>query len=153
MNVPDWLQSLCSTAWAGESKLWLDSTQPPVTSEVTARIALVANGNAASITYTWYFEDVTQAGILLVGVHEDGSVEASLLDSFHTSDGFMVSKGNVLEGQKLDVLASYAAPPGPDWGWRTEIEKLSDAAWRVRMFNITPSGDEAFGFEMNFHAA
>jgi hypothetical protein len=153
MNAPEWLRSLCATSWAGESKLWLDSAQPATTSDVTAHIGLVANAHAASIQYTWYFEDVTHEGVLLVGAREDASVETTWLDSFHTSDGFMVSKGNLLEGQKLNVIASYATPTGPDWGWRTEIEKLSDAAWRLRMFNITPSGEETYAFEMNLQPA
>jgi hypothetical protein len=150
VNVPEWLGSLISQSWAGDSKLWLDPPQAPATSDATAHLALVANGNAASIQYTWFFEDVTHEGILVAGAREDGSVETSWLDSFHSIDGFMISKGQLLEGQKLSVFASYAAPPGPDWGWRTEIEKLSDAAWRIRMYNITPDGDEDLGFELNF---
>lgn len=51
----------------------------------------------------------------------------------------------------LDGVASvqgrYAAPPGPDWGWRITLTPSSDAAFVLRMFNITPDGTEMLAVE------
>ncbi len=64
----------------------------------------------------------------------------------------MVSKGQLSDGNSLSVLGSFAAPEGPPWGWRTEIEKLDDTAWRMRMYVIPPGEAEALGFELNLSA-
>jgi len=37
---------------------------------------------------------------------------------------------------------SYAAPPGPDWGWRTVIEIPDDDSFRMVMYNVSPEGKE-----------
>jgi hypothetical protein len=150
MNVPVWLEGLCSTAWVGTSGLWLDPSQPKAASSTTAEVELVAGGNAASIRYDWAFEGTTHEGILIVGARDNGEAEASWLDSFHMSDSFMVSKGRLGDGDNLSVLGSFAAPDGQDWGWRTEIAKLSSASWRIQMFIITPTGEEALGFELDY---
>jgi hypothetical protein len=39
----------------------------------------------------------------------------------------------------LSVRGSYAAPPGPDWGWRIEITP-DGRTLRIVMFNIWPDG-------------
>lgn len=152
MQIPPWLHSLSGTAWTGNSGLWMDPTQAGFTSEATATVRLVANGVAAAIEYTWSFEGAKHEGILVAGANDDGTAEASWIDSFHMSDAFMVSKGRVEASGAINVLGAYAAPEGPDWGWRTVIEKLGDTAWCVRMYNITPDGDEAPGFELNLSA-
>ncbi|MGE0057550.1 MAG: DUF1579 family protein [Dehalococcoidia bacterium] len=152
MNAPTWLQSLAGPTWRGNSGLWMDPTQPGYTSETKATVRLVAKGIAAAIEYNWAFEGEPHEGILVVGANDDGEAHASWIDSFHMDGSFMVSKGQTGAGDSLSVLGSYAAPEGPDWGWRTEIEKLSDTAWRVRMYNIPPDSEELLGFELNLSA-
>jgi hypothetical protein len=46
-------------------------------------------------------------------------------------------------GGVVSLRGSYAAPPGPDWSWRIEIEAEGVSFLLVRMFNITPLGEEA----------
>jgi hypothetical protein len=49
----------------------------------------------------------------------------------------MACSGRKTGGPTLSVRGSYAAPPGPDWGWRIDViaggEKL-----RIVMFNVWP---------------
>jgi hypothetical protein len=54
--------------------------------------------------------------------------------------------GTCDEQGTVRVLGSYAAPPGPDWGWRIEIEPAA-GSWTLRMFNITPDGQEVLAVE------
>ena len=49
-------------------------------------------------------------------------------------------------GPTLAVKGTYAAPPGPDWGWRIEITP-DEGTLRVVMFNIWPEGKEALAVE------
>jgi hypothetical protein len=152
MNVPDWLQGLSDQTWHGTSGLWMEPGTPGFRSETTATVRLVANGIAAAIEYSWSFEGATQEGILIIGISDDGSAEASWIDSFHMSAEFMLSKGSVSRDDSLSVLGHWSAGDGPPWGWRTEIAKQSNAAWQVRMYVIPPGEDEALGFELSFSA-
>ena len=34
-------------------------------------------------------------------------------------------------------------PPRPDWGWRIEIHPAVADGFQLRMYNITPDGEEA----------
>jgi hypothetical protein len=45
------------------------------------------------------------------------------------------------------AVGSYAAPPGPDWGWRIEIAAEQCKALRLVMFNIWPDGKEELAVE------
>jgi hypothetical protein len=49
----------------------------------------------------------------------------------------------------IDVRGSYAAPPGPNWGWRTRIglDVDVDTMLYLTMFNVTPDGKEVLAVE------
>ena len=49
----------------------------------------------------------------------------------------------------LSLLGSYAAPPGPDWGWRIVLEPLSETL-QIRMDNITPDGEDLPAVEATY---
>lgn len=49
----------------------------------------------------------------------------------------------------IDVRGSYAAPPGPDWGWRFIIAPAQMSLGLV-MYNITPAGQEALAVEASY---
>ena len=50
----------------------------------------------------------------------------------------------------VSIQGSYAAPPGPDWGWRILIEpRQADSFWMV-MYNISPEGREALAVEATY---
>lgn len=53
-------------------------------------------------------------------------------------------------GAIVDARGTYAAPPGPDWGWRIVIEPESRDGFRMLMFNITPNGEEALAVQATY---
>ncbi len=74
-------------------------------------------------------------------------VNAVWVDSWHMSDKPMICAGTVdADTGTITVLGSYAAPPGPDWSWRTVIAPRGDDAFEVVMYNIAPGGEEAMAF-------
>jgi hypothetical protein len=58
------------------------------------------------------------------------------------SDKVMTCEGPASDAGSLDVRGSYAAPPGPDWGWRTVIETGEEDSLQMLMYNVTPDGQE-----------
>lgn len=62
----------------------------------------------------------------------------------------MACRGSAeLEGA-IDVLGAYAAPPGPDSGWRIRIISPTSDRLEIRMFNISPDGDEALAVHATY---
>ena len=48
------------------------------------------------------------------------------------------------------MRGNYAAPPDPDWSWRTEIKPRDDAAFELVMYNISPQGEEMIAFQNRY---
>ena len=75
------------------------------------------------------------------------------VDSWHMSDKVMTCEGASPDAVSLEVRGSYAAPPGPDWGWRTVIETAEDDLLRMVMYNISPEGTEYLAVEADYRRA
>jgi hypothetical protein len=58
-----------------------------------------------------------------------------LLTGAHAGDG------------DVNVRGSYPAPERPDGGWRMTLEMPTPESLLLRMFNITPDGQEAWAVE------
>jgi hypothetical protein len=43
-------------------------------------------------------------------------------------DKVMTCRGPVQLDPLLSVRGYYAAPPGPDWGWRIDLQSAGDSA-------------------------
>jgi hypothetical protein len=113
----------------------------------SASITPAAGGKVLSIAYTWSVDGEPQEGVMLLARKEDGgAVKAVWTDSWHMSHDFMACEGTIDGGGKLSVLGSYAAPPGPDWRWRTEIDAKDSENVQILMFNISPDGEEMLAF-------
>jgi hypothetical protein len=150
MNIPAPLEPLIGD-WAGSGSLWFNPAEPAVaTFQSRASIAAVAQANLISLTYTWAYEDDPQEGIVLIGVKDNGEVQASWLDSWHMQDDFMISKGPAVEPARVAALGAYDAPSGPPWGWRTVFDVVSSTEWFLRMYNIMPGGDDMLAFEIHY---
>jgi hypothetical protein len=110
----------------------------------------VAQGKFVRLDYSWGYEGQAQAGSYLFGYEKQrGAVTAVWIDSWHMGDKYMACEGTA--NGVIDVRGSYAAPPGPDWGWRTVIEPEKEAAFRLLMYNISPEGEEALAVEAVYH--
>lgn len=134
------------TTFHGTAQLWRTWISPdPVSSTSRMDLYQDAEGRVTSLEYTWEVDGTAQRGGLSVQSHGTGSeVTVQWKDSWHAGDG-MVFQGTY--GEVLDVLGSYACPPGPDWGWRIVIRR---SPWEVEMENITPEGQAERAFLLSY---
>ena len=152
MSIPDPLGGVTG-AWTGTYKLWFNPADPPIESPTTADVEPAANGHFLVMRYDWSFDGKPHDGLILVGVDEKaGELNASWVDSFHNGDRIMGCIGAVsaedAEVSEVSVLGSYPAPPGPDWGWRTQLEhSTTDDVLRMVMYNIQPGEAEQLAVE------
>lgn len=149
MYVPAELANLTGE-WRGNGSLWFTPDAPAAEFEAGAQVSLAARDNVLCIAYRWSFEGEPQEGLLTLGINaDDAAAHASWVDSWHMPAEFMVSHGSYANGG-LSVRGSYAAPTGPDWGWRTAIEDAGPDAWRLVMYNIPPDQKELLAFDLRF---
>jgi len=47
-------------------------------------------------------------------------------------------------------VAGIGVGPGPDWRWRFEIQTGESDDFELRMYNITPEGDEALAVRAQY---
>ena len=127
--------------WSGEKSLWFDPKAPPhAVCPCEVQITSEAMGKFLALRYRWSFEGQPQSGLLLVGNdNERALVSAAWVDSFHSSGSVMHCRGEARANGFL-VLGSYAASPGPDWGWDLVLQLLPAGGLELLMHNIPPGG-------------
>lgn len=108
--------------WEGHNKLWFEPNSAAIECATTAEV----RGEAA------------------------GRCDMAWADSFHNGHRLMPLTGPAAGEGVPDVRGSYAAPPGPDWGWRITLEHLDADALALRMYNVTPDGTEALAVEASY---
>ena len=84
---------------------------------------------------------------------QERAVTAHWIDSWHNGDKVMACRGVAGNGGVLSVKGSYAAPPGPDWGWRIDVAAEDKGPLRIVMFNIDPDGNEHPAVEASYQRA
>jgi len=143
----DPLRQLVGT-WHGENELRLSPGRPIRKSATTARASMV--GKILNVSYEWQEEGKPQTGLLLISPDDAGkTVDGVWIDSWHMGTSIMNCKGHIENGM-ISMLGSYPAPSGPDWGWRIEIAQPDTNSFQVRMYNITPAGQEALAVEADY---
>ena len=124
--------------WTGTYTLtWMDSAKGDFSEESSEGTASVTGSR---IEYTWTFRGEPQKGSVEFAVVDDG-VESRFVDSWHTPDGNALISEGTASPERIEVLGHYGAEDGPQWGWRTEVDLAADA-FALRMYNITPDGQE-----------
>lgn len=130
--------------WTGSNRLHDPHTGKPEDSPSRLVIAPLLGGKFIRLDYTWNHQGKPHEGSLLVGFNSQTSeLSGHWIDSWHMAPTAMILRGSMVDGGELSLLGSYAAPPGPDWGWRIDIElrNLDDRpAIELRMTNINPDG-------------
>ena len=145
--------------WEGLYRLWFEPDM--LASESTQRGSLrqVLGGRFLLHEYTWDFDGRSYAGLALYGFHiDEARWECAWVDSFHCGSSIMFAQADADATPQqppahFSVLGSYGdgqTPPGPRWGWRTEIEQLDDDHLVITMTNITPDGAEAKAVEVRY---
>ena len=108
------------------------------------------------VDYTWSYQGKPQQGSILFSTDDaTGAVTARWTDTWHTGNQPMVCSGRKTGGPTLSVRGSYAAPPGPDWGWRIDVTPDGDRL-RIVMHNVWPQelgGEEELAAEALYQRA
>jgi hypothetical protein len=130
------LQTLaaCAGNWCGKSVLQDPHKGVAEESPSAATCGLQPDGSFR-LEYTWAYQGKPQRGSLLVRL-EGSEVTAGWTDTWHTGDQPMACSGG--SGPALSVRGTYAAPPGPDWGWRIDLTPAGEKL-RLVMWNIWPA--------------
>lgn len=137
--------------WRGSSTLQDPTTGKPERSESGAALTTVAGSRFVRIDYTWSYQGTPQDGELLVGYRaKTGEMIAYLVDSWHMAYPAMVLDGQFGGGTTITLRGSYAAPPGPDWGWKIVVDVAATDRLRLEMFNVSPEGEELPAVESEY---
>jgi hypothetical protein len=133
----------CAGAWRGTNRLQVSAQEPADESPSELNITIVLGGRFLRIDQKWARQGRPQEGSLLIGYDPDSQVAtAHWIDTFHMGHKVMECRGVITKGGALDVRGSYAAPPGPDWGWRITLAPAAAGGLEISMFNIDPEGKE-----------
>lgn len=139
----------CEGRWQGTSTLQDPNTGGPDESASTAVVTPVLGGRFVRIDYTWAYGGHPHEGSLLVGLQKKaGIVTAHWVDSFHNGEKVMACTGSASDDGTVTVRGSYAAPPGPDWGWRIDI--TPGDTLRIVHHNVWPEGKEELAVESSY---
>ena len=146
----DDFKSAITGEWVGTKLLYMaPPPEPPVSSHSRLSVAPVAGDRFLQFNYDWIYEDARQTGVLLFGSDEENAASAAWVDSFHMSSKVMFCAGRTADAS-AELRGSYAAPPGPDWGWRIAIRSLSPRELQIVMHNISPEGQEDLAVQLDY---
>jgi len=149
MKFDDFKQGLIGE-WRGTKQLYLEPPPAPaVSSPSKLFVKPVASGSFLQFDYDWTYEGEEQAGLLLFGCDEENAASAAWVDSFHMSTKIMWCGGRAADGSAA-LSGSYAAPPGPDWGWRITIRSVSPNELTIVMHNISPETQADLAVQIDY---
>lgn len=137
--------------WKGSARTFIDPAKPPLEAAWEGRMALVLGGRFLRFEYRSELFGSPLAGELLLAFEAGEALwRSSWVDSFHTGTAILVSVGDGgPEAQPVSVRGSYFAAPGhPHWDWRTELHDGEAGRLTLRMFNVSPEGQEDLGVEV-----
>lgn len=141
----------CAGTWRGRNRLEDPHSDDAQHSPSTAVITPLLSGRFARLDYTWSYRGSPQEGSLLVGYRPDAEVVTGhWIDTWHMGREVMACEGPADPQGAIAVSGSYAAPPGPDWGWRIEIVAAAGHALRLTMVNVSPEGEEEVAVEAEY---
>ncbi len=144
----------CSGNWRGTNRLHDPTTNAPHDSPSTASLTPLLGGKFIRFDYTWVYHGDPQEGSLLIG-YDSGPALATAhwIDTWHMGERVMACAGTSDADGAIDVQGTYAAPPGPDWGWRIELRPGPGEALQLVMHNIHPDGGAMVAVEAEYRRA
>ena len=143
----------CAGNWRGTSTLQDPHAGIADESASTAVVTPMVGGKFVRVDYTWSYGGQPQEGALIIGhQRKAGVVTAHWMDTFHNGEKVMACTGTPTDDGALTVRGSYAAPPGPDWGWRIDVVPSADAL-RIIHHNVWPEGKEELAVDSRYAPA
>jgi hypothetical protein len=150
MSIPTQLLQAAGE-WTGPSLLCFAPGQPTITCESAATVVKAVNGTALEMHYDWSYEGAPHQGLLMLSDDAaSGRCDIAWMDSFHYANRMMLLTGSYAGDGEVNTRGAYPAPTGPDWGWRITLEMPDVMTLVLRMFNITPDGQEAWAVEATY---
>ncbi|TGK51379.1 DUF1579 domain-containing protein [Leptospira bouyouniensis] len=131
--------------WKGNTKTWFEKDVLADESTSQARITSVFGGRFISMDYQSSLGGKPFEGKLIIGFDIPyQKFTSSWIDSFHMGSQIMLSSGDA-KGNGFALSGHYGNPEYGEalWGWRTEIQYISDKEFSITAFNISPDGEEA----------
>jgi hypothetical protein len=150
MAIPATLAD-CAGRWAGSNRLQDPPAGILADSPGTAALTPILFGRFLRLDYTWEYRGKPHEGSLLLG-GDSAMATGHWIDSWHMGDVVMALRGTTATDGSVSVRGSYAAPPGPDWGWRIDVVPAPDRL-RMVMYNISPDGHEELAVEATYTRA
>jgi hypothetical protein len=134
--------------WTGHNQLWLMPGAPVRESATTATVSLVAGDRYLVMRYHWADEGKPQDGHMIVRLADDSTdTDIAWVDSWHQGAAIMRLAGVQKGPDAVIGRGSYPAPTGPDWGWKVGVFAEGKDRFVMRMWNITPDGQEMLAVE------
>ena len=136
-------------SYTGRTRLWFEPGDPVDDQEITGTIEPLGGGRFVRHRYTTRVLGDEHSGEAIIGCDlRRWRWQVAWIDSFHTGEQIMFSEGPAAPGAtRVEVLGSYPADEGPDWGWRTTIEP-TEAGVVVQHHNVTPDGTETLAVDV-----
>ena len=132
--------------WQGTAKTWFDPSKLEDESPVSGTMKPILDGKFILHEYQGSFGEKPLTGMAIIGYHLAlEKFQCAWIDSFHNGTAIMFSEGKKAD-KDISVLGSYAyVTPETEqhWGWRTNIEVVSDDEIVITAYNISPDGQES----------
>jgi hypothetical protein len=127
--------------WRGRTKLIVPNEEERESS-IRLRVRRFAGESFIRIGYRWKYDGQEQDGLLALCLEMRKERWVGVwADSWHMSNTFMQLEGRL--GIPIELKGSYEAGPGqPHWGWRIQIDPASSRSLTIKMWNVTPGGEE-----------
>ncbi|MDP1675848.1 MAG: DUF1579 domain-containing protein [Bacteroidota bacterium] len=130
--------------WEGMTKTFFEPNILADESPMLGTIKQVLDGRFVIHEYTGSLKGKPFEGIAIFGYNlVSEKFQSAWIDSFHMETIIMFSQRESTK-RDLSVIGQYGDEKGdPAWGWRTEIEIVSENQIIISAYNITPDGQEA----------
>jgi hypothetical protein len=137
--------------WGGRFRLWFEPGHLAEDSVQRGSIRALLGGRVLLHEYTGHCQGEPMEGVALLAHHlDEHRYETAWAESFGTGTSIMFCTGSSGD-PRVSMLGHYGdGQGGPPWGWRTQIDQSDHDTLDLRMYNITPSGDEALAVEVNY---
>lgn len=147
----DKFKNISTGLWAGDNVLCLSWMNPPeFHSPSQLTVAQTVRDKFLTFNYSWSHENMMHEGLLLIGYDaKQEVVNASWVDSWHSSAKPLALSGTINEQNAIDLYGTYEVPNHPDWGWRIVINTPEDAL-QIKMFNVSPEGEQELAVQANY---
>lgn len=143
--------ALLTGTWAGSSRTWFEKDVLADESPVSGTITSILGGRFIMHQYQSSLQGKPLEGLAIIGYSFPyGRYQTAWVDSFHMGTGILFSEGDAT-AKGNSVLGSYGGYGMPEpWGWRTEIELISEDHVIITAYNVEPGGAEAKATEINY---